>query len=112
MKKVGLILIALAMTSSAFAGTRILTCFGTQNETRIDIYQNPNSSMIAVVTTESSGGAYPQFKYLVGRVPPGMYSSATNFLGKHITLSIPARGPASLNVDDIGIHEFIKCSAK
>ncbi len=110
MKKVGMFLVALAITSSALAGSKILSCVNGDGTDSVDLYQNENGTVVAVVTQESFGGSAPQFKYLVGVSPlsPGG-SRVILDSNKKFALSLQVNHKDFLSVPEIRINEPVSC---
>ena len=117
MKKLALSLGLVLLSSSAFAGTKIISCVNDDASTTVDLYRNSGGSLVAVVATEGAGDSMPEFKYRViekqGKQmgAPLSYVGGSKFLLSLIIDAAPSKlGITSrLKVTDLEIKTDVRC---
>ena len=107
MKNLILMVGLLAASTQAFAaGTKTMDCNTEDGSTRVEVIENRNGTMVALVTVEASGGGLPTFKFKIHetRVP-------TAYLGDGFELAIDSNEKWYVNAPSLGIEsEDIVCN--
>ena len=117
MKKLALTLGLALLSSSAFAGTKVVSCVTDDASTTVEVVRNTDGAMIAIVSTESSGDSMPSFKYRVIETQGKQMGAPLLFIGgKRFLLSLVVDAAPSksgifsrLVVKDLGLKTDLRC---
>ena len=91
--------ILVAYSANGFAsGKTLVVCSGSTFKSgleKVAIHQDVGGQMVALYTTESTGGSYPTFAYPVVQkpVPQGQMGAGLTYVGKGLVLHVNTDGP-------------------
>ena len=110
MKKAILSVAILLVSTRAFAGRTILSCADvSDDEQQVDIIENQNGTMVAVITGDFQGSpGFQVGKYVVVKTPPTVFGSRTEYVGEGFYLELPGNGKPD-HVSSKELTANVKC---